>query len=89
MRRLLADSNFEKEKYHNSNKELRDHIKRAESEKREQGRQIEDAYQKISSKYSMKIMYINNNNMYYIFFYVSGNLDNCIKYQFESVTNIF
>lgn len=50
VRRLLADSNFEKEKYHNSNKELREHVKRTESEKREQARQLEDAYQKISSK---------------------------------------
>ncbi|XP_050294395.1 rootletin isoform X2 [Anthonomus grandis grandis] len=49
VRRLLADSNFEKEKYHNTNKELRDHVKRTESEKREQARQLEDAYQKISS----------------------------------------
>lgn len=50
LRRLLTDSNFEKEKYHNSNKELRDHIKKTESEKREQARQIEEAFQKISSK---------------------------------------
>lgn len=50
VKRLLADSNFEKEKYHNSNKELREYVKRTESEKREQARQLEDAYQKISSK---------------------------------------
>lgn len=50
VRRQLADSNFEKEKYHTTNKELRDHVKRTESEKREQSRQIEDAFQKIASK---------------------------------------
>lgn len=49
VRRLLGDSNFEKEKYHNTNKELRDHVKRTESEKREQGRQLEEALQKIAS----------------------------------------
>ncbi|KAL1491832.1 hypothetical protein ABEB36_012367 [Hypothenemus hampei] len=49
VRRLLTDSNFEKEKYQNSNKDLRDHVKRTESEKREQARQLEDAYQKISN----------------------------------------
>lgn len=50
LRRLLTDSNFEKEKYHNTNKELRDHIKKTESEKREQARQLEEAYAKITSK---------------------------------------
>lgn len=50
VRRMLADSTFEKEKYHNTNKELRDHVKRTESEKREQARQLEDAFQKISSE---------------------------------------
>ncbi|XP_066156628.1 rootletin isoform X1 [Euwallacea fornicatus] len=49
VRRLLTDSNFEKEKYHNSNKELRDHVKRTESEKRELNRQLEDAYQKLAN----------------------------------------
>jgi rootletin len=46
----LADSNFEKEKYHNTNKELRDHVKKIEGEKREQNRQLEEAFQKITSK---------------------------------------
>ncbi|CAG9769436.1 unnamed protein product [Ceutorhynchus assimilis] len=55
VRRLLADSNFEKEKYHNTNKELRDHVKRTESEKREQARQLEDSYQKISSLEEVKV----------------------------------
>lgn len=50
VRRILTDSNFEKEKYNISNKELRDHIKRSESEKREQARQLEEAFQKITSK---------------------------------------
>ncbi|XP_075157962.1 ciliary rootlet coiled-coil, rootletin [Haematobia irritans] len=48
-RRQLADSNIERDKYSNSNKELRDHIKRVEGAKREQGRAIEEALQKISS----------------------------------------
>lgn len=51
IRRQLADVNFEKEKYHATNKELRDHVKRAEAEKRDQTRQIEEAFQKISSNY--------------------------------------
>lgn len=50
IRRQLTDSNFEKEKYHNTNKELRDHVKRVESEKREMGRQLEETFQKITSK---------------------------------------
>ncbi|KAH1021371.1 hypothetical protein HUJ04_010892 [Dendroctonus ponderosae] len=54
VRRMLADSTFEKEKYHNTNKELRDHVKRTESEKREQARQLEDALQKISSLEEVK-----------------------------------
>ncbi|CRK87834.1 CLUMA_CG001622, isoform A [Clunio marinus] len=48
-RRYLADSNIEKEKYATSNKELRDHIKRVEVQRREQSRSIEDALQKITS----------------------------------------
>lgn len=50
VRRQLTDSNLEKEKYHTTNKELRDHVKRTESEKREQSRQLEEAFQKIASK---------------------------------------
>jgi rootletin len=50
VRRQLADSSYEKEKYNNSNKELRDYVKRIEGEKREQGRGLEEAYQRISSK---------------------------------------
>ncbi|KAH8276985.1 hypothetical protein KR026_003142 [Drosophila bipectinata] len=48
-RRQLADSNIERDKYSNSNKELRDHVKRVESAKREQARAIEEALQKISN----------------------------------------
>lgn len=48
-RRQLGDSNIERDKYSNSNKELRDHIKRVETAKREQARAIEDSLQKISS----------------------------------------
>lgn len=48
-RRQLADSNIERDKYSTSNKELRDHVKRVESAKREQARAIEEALQKISN----------------------------------------
>ncbi|XP_070507489.1 rootletin-like isoform X2 [Chironomus tepperi] len=48
-RRNLADSNIEKDKYITSNKELRDHIKRVEGQKREQSRGLEDALQKITT----------------------------------------
>ncbi|XP_060648452.1 rootletin isoform X2 [Drosophila nasuta] len=48
-RRQLADSNIERDKYSTSNKELRDHVKRVESAKREQARAIEEALQKIST----------------------------------------
>lgn len=51
VRRQLADSTFEKEKYHTTNKELRDHIKKTESEKRDQARQLEEYSIKISSKF--------------------------------------
>ncbi|XP_070063358.1 rootletin isoform X2 [Drosophila virilis] len=48
-RRQLADSNIERDKYSASNKELRDHVKRVESAKREQARAIEEALQKINN----------------------------------------
>ncbi|KAM7361554.1 ciliary rootlet coiled-coil, rootletin isoform 2-T5 [Cochliomyia hominivorax] len=48
-RRQLADSNIERDKYSDSNKELRDHVKRVEGSKREQARAIEEALQKISN----------------------------------------
>lgn len=51
VRRQLADCNYEKEKYNSSNKELREIVKRCESEKREQARMLEETFQKISSKY--------------------------------------
>jgi rootletin len=50
VRKQLTDSNYEKEKYNSSNKELREYVKRIEGDKREQGRGLEEAYQKISSK---------------------------------------
>lgn len=49
LKRNYADCNIEKEKYANSNKELRDHVKRIELAKRELGRSIEEAAQKNSS----------------------------------------
>ncbi|KAG8232603.1 hypothetical protein J437_LFUL010724, partial [Ladona fulva] len=47
-RRQLTDSNYEKDKYGVSNKELREHVKRIEGEKREGGRALEEAFQKIT-----------------------------------------
>lgn len=50
IRRQLADTKYEKEKYNNSNKELREHVKQIESERREQGRTLEELYQKIAGQ---------------------------------------
>lgn len=44
----MADNTYEKEKYSNSNKELREYVKRIESERREQGRTLEESYQRIA-----------------------------------------
>ncbi|KAJ8974641.1 hypothetical protein NQ317_019876 [Molorchus minor] len=52
-RKELTDQ-LRKEKYHNTNKELRDHVKRTESKKREQARQLEEALQKISNLEDLK-----------------------------------
>lgn len=48
-RRLLADSNIERDKYASTNKELRDHVKNVEQQKRDQGRSLDDAIQKITN----------------------------------------
>ncbi|GAB1869589.1 Rootletin [Camponotus japonicus] len=48
-RRQLADTTYEKEKYNNSNKELRERVKQIETERREQGRILEESYQKIAT----------------------------------------
>lgn len=48
-RRGLADSNIERDKYANTNKDLRDHVKRSEGQRREQARNIEEALQKIAN----------------------------------------
>lgn len=48
-RRALAESNIEREKYASTNKELRDHVKRVEGQRREQGRNLEEAIQKLVS----------------------------------------
>uniref|UniRef100_A0A8D8VW00 Rootletin n=1 Tax=Cacopsylla melanoneura TaxID=428564 RepID=A0A8D8VW00_9HEMI len=45
----LADTNFEKDKYAKSNKDLREMVKRVESEKRDHARTIEEGLQKIAS----------------------------------------
>lgn len=58
MRRQLADTTYEKEKYNNSNKELREHVKKIESERREQGRTLEETYQKIASQYIVEHLLI-------------------------------
>lgn len=50
IRRQLADSNYEKDKYSSSNRELRDRVKQVESEKREQGRALEETFQKIAGE---------------------------------------
>lgn len=50
-RRQLADTTYEKEKYNNSNKELRERVKQIETERREQGRILEESYQKIASRF--------------------------------------
>lgn len=48
-RRALAESNIERDKYACSNKELRDHVKRVEGQRREQARSLEESMQKITS----------------------------------------
>lgn len=48
-KRLLAESNIERDKYVSTNKELRDHIKCAEGQRREQSRNLEEALQKLAS----------------------------------------
>lgn len=57
IRRQLADTKYEKEKYNNSNKELREHVKQIESERREQGRTLEELYQKIAGRLSSPYMH--------------------------------
>ncbi|XP_020278588.1 rootletin isoform X2 [Pseudomyrmex gracilis] len=54
VRRQLADTTYEKEKYNTSNKELREHVKKIESERREQGRTLEETYQKIATLEDVK-----------------------------------
>lgn len=46
-RRNLNETTIEKEKYHISNRELRELIKKSETDKREQGRHLEEVLQKI------------------------------------------
>jgi len=48
VKRQLSESNFEKDKYNSTNKELREHIKRTEQEKRETQRALDEAFQKIA-----------------------------------------
>lgn len=48
-KRLLAESNIERDKYISTNKELRDHIKCAEGQRREQARNLEEALQKVAA----------------------------------------
>lgn len=48
IRRNLNETSIEKDKYQISNRELRELIKKSETDKREQGRHLEEALQKIS-----------------------------------------
>ncbi|GAB0088294.1 rootletin [Sergentomyia squamirostris] len=48
-RRALADSNIEKDKYANTNRDLRDHVKRVEGQRRETTRLHDEAVQKIAA----------------------------------------
>lgn len=48
-RRGLAESNIERDKYACTNKELREHVKRAEGQRREQSRNLDEALQKVAS----------------------------------------
>lgn len=48
-RRSLAECNIERDKYVSTNKELRDHIKCAEGQRREQSRNLEEALQRVAS----------------------------------------
>lgn len=49
VRRSLAESNIERDKYMNTNKELRDHVKRVESHRREQSRSLDEAISKLTN----------------------------------------
>lgn len=48
-RRNLNETNIEKDKYQTSNRELRELIKKSETDKREQGRSLDEALQKIAT----------------------------------------
>lgn len=48
IRRNLNETSIEKDKYQISNRELRELIKKSETDKREQGRHLEEALQKIA-----------------------------------------
>lgn len=48
-KRSLAECNTERDKYIESNKELRDHVKCAEGQRREQARNLDEALQKVAS----------------------------------------
>lgn len=48
-KRAFAECNTERDKYIESNKELRDHVKCAEGQRREQARNLDEALQKVAS----------------------------------------
>lgn len=48
-RRALAESNIERDKYACTNKDLREHVKRTEGQRREQSRNLDESMQKIAS----------------------------------------
>ena len=63
VRRQLADCNIEKEKYQSSNRDLREHVKRTEGEKREMARSIDEAIQRISCHYFIFYFTLLKNNI--------------------------
>ncbi|KAG7310116.1 hypothetical protein JYU34_004655 [Plutella xylostella] len=48
VRRQLSNCSAERDKYNNSCRELREHVKRAEAERRDTARALDDAFQKIA-----------------------------------------
>lgn len=59
-RRGLAECNIERDKYAMSNKELRDHVKRVESQRREQSRNLDEAISKLANLEEAKIALEND-----------------------------
>ncbi|XP_058462467.1 rootletin isoform X2 [Malaya genurostris] len=98
-RRTLTDSNIERDKYANSNKELRDHVKRVEGQRREQARSMDDALQKIAGLEESRnlleqekvrlqtILKETENNMTKTYQELSAAQSNLQKFQTQSTQN--